>query len=121
MLRQPGIFLGIGHIHPGTEYGDGLAFCGNGAAVRCGVDSARHAANDDEPASRQVNGEPLGHARSVRRGMSRAHHGNAGLREHIRVATDVEHDGGIIDFLQSRRVRCVVEGNNCDPGGGSLG
>jgi hypothetical protein len=41
--------------------------------------------------------------------MASTDYGDAGLRENIDVATHVQHQGWIVDFLEARRVRGIVE------------
>jgi hypothetical protein len=53
--------------------------------------------------------------------MTRAHHGNARLRKQVPIAANIEHQRRIVNFLEARRVRRIVESNDPDSRGGNFG
>jgi hypothetical protein len=52
LIGKTGVFLGIRHIDARAEYSDRLAFGGNSSAMGSAIHTARHAANNDDPAGR---------------------------------------------------------------------
>src|SRR5262249_10851005 len=86
------------------------------AMGRC-IYAAREAAEDHHAATRKITGEPFGHADSIRRGMTRADHGNAWLRKHRNVAANIEHEWRVIDLTDASGIRRVLERDAFDAGG----
>jgi hypothetical protein len=85
------------------------------------VDAARHATNNDQSLGGKIAGKALSHARAIRRGMTRADHGDPGLGQHVGIAADIQDEGRIIDFFQARRVRGIVHRDDGHAGSGGLG
>ena len=77
--------------------------------MRCGIDAARHAADDHQAADGKVGREAFGHAAAVGRRVTRSHHRNAGLGQYLDVPFHKEDHGRIVNFLQPRRVFRIAE------------
>jgi hypothetical protein len=87
-----------------------------------GVDTAGHAAGDDEPARSEVAAEALRHLRAVESGLSGADNAEAGEVEDLGVTANVEKDWRIVDLQERLRVcgfRPVDEAAAVDVAGGN--
>jgi hypothetical protein len=118
LLRQTRVFLGINHVDACAKHGKRLTFGRNRAAVAGGVNPSRHAADNDQTLSREVADQALRHARTVRRGMPRSDHGDAGLDQDVDTTPDIKNERRVIDFFEARRIRRVVHGNQVHAGSG---
>jgi hypothetical protein len=49
-------------------------------------------AKDGQSVGHKIDRQSFRHVRSVGRGMTRSHHGNAGLGQNLRVTTDIKHE-----------------------------
>ena len=119
LFREPRIFFRIDHVDSGAKDRERLAFGRDRAAMAGGVDAARHTANNDESLRGEIAGQPLGHARSIRRGMARPDHRDAGLGQQFRIAAHTKDQRRIVNFFQPRRIARVFLRNHCHFGGGS--
>jgi hypothetical protein len=85
------------------------------------VDAARHSTLNDEPADCQIDRQALGHACTVGRRMTPPNYCDPRQRQDVDRAAHVEHDRRVIDLLETRRVRTIVDCNNTNPSGDRAG
>jgi hypothetical protein len=75
-----------------------------------------HAPNHDQCWGREGARQALGHARTLRRRMAPSDHGDTRLGQHLGISANPQNERRIIDFLQARRVRRIVQSRAGDVG-----
>jgi hypothetical protein len=75
-----------------------------------------HAPNHDQCWGRESARQALGHARTLRRRMAPSDHGDTRLGQHLGISANPQNERRIIDFLQARRVRRIVQSRAGDVG-----
>ena len=78
--------------------------------MRRGIDAARHAAQNNQPAECEVPRKHLRHPRPVRSGMPRSHYRDRRLGQKFDVSPHPKERGRVEDLFQSHRICLIGKG-----------
>src|SRR5271154_339757 len=98
------VFFGVADVDACAEDADGAAIGGHGALMAEGVNTAGHAADNDQPTRGQIAAQLGRHLRAVESGFSCTDDAERWKVEDLRVPAHIEQDGWIVNLKKRLRI-----------------